>query len=97
MLLSFCAIYLCIVEGKKFEPAFSNFLNIERLELDFSNFLTIARSTNTELFNEALQSERCLWNLNSVIHKNRYKKVKSRKKLAEQFSVTSTAKSCSKF
>ena len=47
----------------------------------------MAKTIYTELFIEAWKKERCLWDLNSVISKNRYKKAKSRKKLAEQFSI----------
>ena len=47
----------------------------------------MAKTIYTESIIEASEKERCLWDLNSVIFKNRYKKVKSRKKLAEQFSV----------
>ena len=47
----------------------------------------MAKTINTESFIEAWKEERCLWDANSVIFKNRYKKAKSRKKLAEQFSV----------
>ena len=47
----------------------------------------MTRTINTESFIEAWEKERCLWDLNSVIFKNRYKKAKSRKKLAEQFSA----------
>ena len=46
----------------------------------------MAKTINTESF-EAWENEMRLWDLNSVIFKNRYKKPKSRKKLAEQFSV----------
>ena len=47
----------------------------------------MAKTINTESFIEAWEEERVLWDLNSVIFKNRYKKAKSRKKLAEQFNV----------
>ena len=47
----------------------------------------MAKTIYTESFIEAWEKERCLWDLNSVVFKSRYKKVKSRKKLAEQFSV----------
>ena len=47
----------------------------------------MAKTINTESFIEAWKEEMCLWDANSVIFKNRYKKVKNRKKLAEQFSV----------
>ena len=30
-------LYLCILEGKKLELTFSNFLTIKKLELDFTN------------------------------------------------------------
>ena len=47
----------------------------------------MAKTINTESFIETWEKGRCLWNLNSIIFKNRYKKAKSRKKLAEQSSV----------
>ena len=47
----------------------------------------MAKTIYTELFIEAWEKERCLWDLNSVIFKNCYKKAKSSKKLVEQFSV----------
>ena len=47
----------------------------------------MAKTINTESFIEALKEERCLWNVDSVIFKNRYKKAKIRKNLAEQFNV----------
>ena len=52
----------------------------------------MAKASNTESFIEAWEDERCLWDVNSVIHENRYKKVKykkvkHRRKLAGQFSV----------
>ena len=42
----------------------------------------MVETINTEWFIEAWESERCVWDLNSVIFKNRYKKAKSSKKLA---------------
>ena len=45
----------------------------------------MAKTITTESFTEASEEERCLWDVNPVIYKNRYKKAKSRKKLAEQF------------
>ena len=47
----------------------------------------MAKTISTESFTEAWEEERCLWDVNPVIYKNRYKKAKSRKKLAEQFGV----------
>ena len=47
----------------------------------------MAKKIDTYLF-EAWEGERCLWDVNSDIYKNRYEKVKSFKKLAEQFDVT---------
>ena len=47
----------------------------------------MAKTINTESFIEAWEEERCLWDVNSVIYKNRYEKARSRKKLVEQFSV----------
>ena len=32
------SLYLCILEGKKLELTFSNFLTNKKLELDFANF-----------------------------------------------------------
>ena len=55
----------------------------------------MTKTINTESFIEGWEGERCLWDVNSVIHTNLYEKVKSRKKLAEQFSVPGTVKSCS--
>ena len=55
----------------------------------------MTKTINTESFIEGWEGERCLWDVNSVIHTNLYEKAKSRKKLAEQFSVTGTVKSCS--
>ena len=52
----------------------------------------MAKTTNTESLIEAWKDSRCL-DVNFVIYKNRYEKAKSRKKLAEQFSVTGTVKS----
>ena len=58
----------------------------------------MAKTINTEPFIEASEREKCLWNVSSVIYKNRYKKAKSRKQLAEQFSVTRNQKLyCSTF
>ena len=54
--------------------------------------LTIAKSIKTEWFTEAWEGERCLWNVNFVIYKNRYKKANSRKRLAEHLSVTGTVR-----
>ena len=34
---SFCCTYICILEGKKLELTFSNFLTIKKLEWDFTN------------------------------------------------------------
>ena len=50
------------------------------------------KTSNTESFIESWEDERCLWDIDSVIHENcykkvKYKKVKNRRKLAEQFSV----------
>ena len=42
---------------------------------------------------EAWEGERCLWDVNSEIYKNRYEKAKGHKELAEQFSVIGTVKS----
>ena len=47
----------------------------------------MAKASNTESFIEAWEDERCLWDVNSVIFKNPYKKANSRKKLGEQFSI----------
>ena len=44
------------------------------------------KAINTESFIEAWEEKRCLWDVNAVIFKNHYKKARSRKKLAEQFS-----------
>ena len=77
---------------KKLELTFSNFLTIKKLEQISQIFLTMAKTINTESIIEAWEGERYLWDVNSVIYKNRYEKAKSRKKLAEQFSVTGTVK-----
>ena len=45
----------------------------------------MSKTINTESFIEAWKEERRLWDVNSVIFKNRYKKALSRKKLAKQF------------
>ena len=34
----------------------------------------MAKTINTELFIEALEGERCLWDVNSVIYKNRFER-----------------------
>ena len=47
----------------------------------------MAKTINNESVIEVLKEKRCLWDVNSVIFQNRYKKAKIRKKLAEQFSV----------
>ena len=46
------------------------------------------KTISTESFIQAWDDEKYLWDINSVIYKNRYKNVKSRKKLAEQFRVS---------
>ena len=48
----------------------------------------MGKKIDTYLFIEAWEGERCLCDVNSDIYKNRYEKVKSFKKLAEQFDVT---------
>ena len=53
----------------------------------------MAKTINTQSFIEGWEGERCLWDVNSVIYKNLYEKAKSRKKLAEQISVTGIVKS----
>ena len=55
----------------------SNF-TIKKLELDSSNLFNHAKTINTESFIEALEGERCLRNVNSLIYKNLYEKAKSR-------------------
>ena len=39
--------YLCILEGKKLELAFSNFLTIKKFELDFTNFFNHGKKQST--------------------------------------------------
>ena len=34
----------------------------------------MAKTINTELFIEAWEGERCLWDVNSVIYKNRFER-----------------------
>ena len=50
--------------------------------------LTMAKTVSDESFIEVRKEERCLWDVNSVIYKTRYKKVKNRKK-NEQNSLAS--------
>ena len=51
--------YLCILEGKKHELTFSNFLTIKKLELDFTNLFNHDKN-NTEFFLETWEGKRCL-------------------------------------
>ena len=39
--------YLCILEGKKLELTFSNFLTIKTFELDFTNFFNHGKKQST--------------------------------------------------
>ena len=48
----------------------------------------MAQKIDTSLFIESWQNERCLWDVNDEIYKNRIEKAKSLKKLAEQFGVS---------
>ena len=52
----------------------------------------MAKTIDSESLIEACEEDRCLWDANSVIYESHYKNVKSRKKLAEQFSITGTVK-----
>lgn len=61
----------------------------------FFDLFNHGRNNQHLIFIEALQGERCLWDVSSVIEKNRYEKAKSREKLSEQFNVTGKVKSCS--
>ena len=79
-------LHLCVLEGKKLESTFSNFLTIKILELDFTSLFNHGKNYQHWIVYWSL-GKSCVWNLNSVIFKNRYKKAKSSKKLAEQFSV----------
>ena len=48
----------------------------------------MAKTIITESFIESWEEERCVWDANSVIYKNRYKKnEEQKKKIAQQFSV----------
>ena len=53
----------------------------------FSNFLTMAKTINTELFIKVWQEQRCLGDFSSLIYTNGYEKAKRRYELAES-SVT---------
>ena len=83
---AFALLYICVCSKEK---------KIE-VTLLLKTFLIMAK---TELFFGVWEGERCLWNVNSVIHKNLYQKARNRKKLAGRFSVTRSKKSycCSMF
>ena len=51
-------LFLCILQGKKLELTFSNFLTIKKFELDFTNLFNHGKTINTESFVEAWQEER---------------------------------------
>ena len=78
-------MHLCILEGKRLELTFSNFLTIKKLELDFTNRFNHDKNNKHWIVYWSLGKRKVL--MGSQLIKNRYKKAKSRKKIAEQFSV----------
>ena len=74
-----CIIFVYIFEEIKLEWTFANLLVFKNLSYISQTFLTMAKTINTESFHEAWESESCLWDVSSVIYKNRYEKAKSKK------------------
>ena len=81
-------LYILIFVYTQMKKPLIKFLTIRKLELDFTNLFNHGKNNkHSESFIEAWEKEMCIWDVNSVIFKNRYKKAKNRKILAKQFSV----------